>query len=92
MQKQLLKFLDKYNSLYDKQFSFRANHSTEHAILSIVDKIQSSIDKSEFSCGIFLGFSKAFDTVNHQILLRKLDNYVVRGIVKEWFALYLSNR
>ena len=92
MLKRLTKFYDIHKIIYDKQFGFRPNHSTEHAILSIVDKIQNSIDKSEFSCGIFLDFSKAFDTVNHSILLRKLDNYGIRGIAKEWFKSYLINR
>ena len=45
------------------------NYSTDHAILNIIDKIQRAIDEHDFSCRIFLDFSKAFDTVNHEILL-----------------------
>ena len=71
----LLKFLEKNNIFFDNQFGFRRGHSTEHAILSIVDKIQRAIDDKEFSCGIFLDFSKAFDTINHHILLEKLELY-----------------
>ena len=92
MLKRLTKFIDIHKIIYNKQFGFRSNHSTEHAILSIIDQIQNSIDKSEYSCGIFLDFSKAFDTVNHSILLRKLDNYGIRGIAQEWFDSYLNNR
>ena len=58
----------------------------------ILDKIQEAIENGEFSCGVFLDFSKAFDTVNHNILLSKLEHYGIRGIVKEWFMSYLINR
>ena len=54
-----------------KLFGFKRGHSTKHAILSIVDKIQRAIDEKEFSCGIFLDFIKVFGTINHDILLKK---------------------
>ena len=63
MYNRLVSFLDKHNVLFEKQFGFRSNHSTDHAILSIVDKIQKAIEERNYSCGIFLDFSKAFDTV-----------------------------
>lgn len=70
MSSRLLKFLEKNNNIFfDNQFGFRRGHSTDHAIVSIVDKIQRAIDDKESSCGIFLDFSKAFDTINHDILL-----------------------
>ena len=62
------------------------------AILSIIDKIQLAVEKRSYPCGIFLDFSKAFDTANHNILVKKLEQYGIRGIAKEWFASYLSNR
>ena len=87
-----ISFIEKMDIIYAKQFGFRSHHSTEHATLSIVDKIHEGIEKGMFSCGIFLDFSKAFDTVNHSILIRKLEHYGVRGIAKDWFVSYLSNR
>ena len=88
MYSRLIKFIEKQNILYDKQFWFRSNHSTEHAILSIV-KIQEAIEEGNFSCRIFLDFRKAFDTVNHEILIEKLEYYGIRGGPKKWFISYL---
>ena len=68
----LVDYLEKKKVFFENQFGFRAKHSTGHAVLSIVDKIQRAIDERDFSCGIFLDFSKAFDTINHEILLNKI--------------------
>jgi len=57
-----------------------------------VDKIQNSIEGREYSCRVFLDFSKAFDIVNHKILLTKLEYYGIRRIANEWFRSYLDNR
>ena len=89
---QLIRFLDKNQILNQYQFGFRKNHSTEHAILEITDKLKKAIDNKEITCGLFLDFTKAFDTVNHQILLSKMHKYGIRGLSYDWFVSYLSNR
>ena len=89
---QLDSFLEKYNIMYNYQFGFRKKHSTEQAILELTDKLKSAIDNKQLTCGLFLDFSKAFDTVNHKILLEKLQKYGIRGVPLQWFTSYLTNR
>ena len=60
--------------------------------MSIVENIQTQLDDGKYSAGVFVDLKKAFDTVDHNILLKKLDYYGVRGIANEWFASYLKNR
>ena len=67
-------------------------HSTDHAIVSIIDLIQHAIDCKEFSWSTFLDFSKAFDTGNRNILIEKIDYYGIRGVTKDWFISYLTKR
>ena len=83
MYKRLVAYLEKVNVLCENQFGFRNNHSAIHALILIADKIQKAIDEGNYACGIFLDLSKAFDTVNHSILLKKLEAYGIRGIAKE---------
>ena len=92
MYKRLYAFIEKFDILYDKQFGFRNKHSTSHATLQITDKIQRAIEDGLFACRIFLDFSKAFDTVDHNILIRKLNHYGIRGIANDWFSYYLNCR
>ena len=85
-------FLNKHNVLYESQYDFRERRSTDHAILDIVNKNQLYMGKGMFSCGVFIDLQKAFDTVDHAILLQKLFHNGVRGIVNDWFSSYLINR
>ena len=85
-------FIDKHKLLTDNQYGFRANRSTSMALLESVEEITNSMDKKQQSIGIFLDLKKAFDTINHDILIKKLERYGIRGIVGNWVRSYLSHR
>ena len=68
-------FLYKNDIIYKYQFGFRKKHSTPHAIITLVDRITSSLDSGDLVIGVFLDLKKAFDTVDHQILIKKLFSY-----------------
>ena len=72
--KRLYNFLEEHNILYHNQFGFRKNNSTLHALVQISETIKESIDNGKYGCGIFIDLRKAFDTVNHEILLNKLGH------------------
>ena len=90
--KRLFCYLSQLNILQDSQFGFRPGLSSYMALLEAYNKIVSDMDDRKYSLGIFLDLSKAFDTLNHDILLSKLHHYGVRGIALEWFKSYLSDR
>ena len=85
-------FLEDTQSIYSLQFGFRKKHSTNHTLINITENIRKALDDKKFACGVFVDLQKAFDTVNHDILISKLEHYGIRGIANNWFASYLSNR
>ena len=78
--------------LHENQFGFRKGLSTCTALLQLVDELADSIDRKKVTVGVFIDLAKAFGTVDHRILLQKLEHYSFRGVVLNWFASYLANR
>jgi len=92
MHTRLYSFLTQFQILFDLQFGFRKDHSTILALIEIIDNIRKEIDTGNSVIGIYLDLSKAFDTVNHEILLYKLNHYGIRGTANKWFRSYLTGR
>ena len=92
MYTRVMQFVDKHKILSDNQYGFREKHSTYMALINMIDQISSEMDNKKFSIGIFLDLSKAFDTIDHNILLQKLEIYGIRGTALCWFNSYLANR
>ena len=92
MYNRLLAFINNNNLLYDYQFGFRNKRSPNLALIFLVDKISTALENGEYVLGLFLDFSKAFDTVDHEILFLKLEHYGIRGNALALFKNYLSNR
>ena len=90
--RRMYSFLEKYDILFQSQYGFHFNHNCEHAILELSGKILQAHEKNEHPVCIFLDLSKAFDMLNHQVLLCKLDKIGIRGISNSWFESYLSGR
>ena len=92
MHQRIIKFITKHKILYEHQFGFQKGKSTEHAILDVYNKIIESIQENKVPTCVFLDFAKAFDTVNHDILIAKLHHYGIRGLPQQWLKSYLENR
>ena len=92
MYNRLFKYLWENSILYEKQFVFQTSHSTEHAILLLVNQLYQLFDESKFTLGIFIDLTKAFDKVDHKILTKKLELYGIKSCSLGCFESYLSNR
>ena len=88
----LSKFLSSQQFFYCHQYGFRPQHSTASALITFTEFITETIDKNEIPISIFIDLSKAFDTLDHLILLKKLEHFGVRGIANDLIKDYLSNR
>ena len=89
---QLYNYLKNNKHFFKSQYGFREDHSTELAALELVDHLQAELDKKNIPIAIYMDLSKAFDTLDHTILLHKLRYYGVKGSALSWFNSYLSNR
>ena len=89
---QLALFFDRNELFYKQQFGFRPNHSTVHAIIKFCDNIFSALDNNQLNLTVFIDLKKAFDTVDPDVLLAKLEHYGITGVANEWFRNYLFER
>ena len=92
MYNRLYKYLLDSNNLYKKQFTFQEVHPTDHAILQIVDQIHNNFEQNNFTLGVFIDLSKAFDIADNNILLKKLEINAIVGKNLKWFKNYLNKR
>ena len=87
-----LNFLDANDIIYKYQFGFRETHSTQLAILSLVEKMTKASQSDDIAFGVFLDLQKVFDTVPHDILIKKLHEYGIRGNALKLLNSYLTNQ
>lgn len=84
-------FIDKHMLLMESQYGFRTNRSTTMALMEL-EKLTSAIDEKKYAVGLFIDLKKAFDTIDHDILLQKLERYGIRGVGLTWLKSYIENR
>ena len=89
---QVYEYFTLHKLFYKSQYGFRKGHSTELACLELLDRVFEQLDEGKLPIAIFIDLSKAFDTLDHEILLTKLQYYGIQDIALKWFSSYLSNR
>ena len=92
MYRRLYSYLQENKILYSKQFGFQTGHSTDHVIIQLVEEIYQNFEKNKYTLGVFIDLAKAFDTMDHKTLLRKMEIYGISGTTQKWFENYLTNR
>jgi hypothetical protein len=92
MHKRLINFLNKNATITSSQFGFRQNRSTTDALYDFLNDTLNSIDNKNQTLGLFIDLTKAFDTVRHDLLLKRLTNYGITGLAHNWIKSYLTNR
>ena len=85
-------FIESNEILYEHQYGFRKKYSTGHALINISEQIRTALDNNKYAIGVFVDFQKAFDTVDHNILIKKLERFGISGNCNKWFQSYLTNR
>ena len=85
MYNRIYSFLCKHKLINTYQVNFRSKHSTEHALISLIESIKKYLDDGEIFCGVFIDLQEAFDTVNHETLFEKLKHYSIRSKENDWF-------
>ena len=83
-------FLNNNNIIYKLQFGLRQHLSTSHALININENVRKGLGEGNIGCGVFVNLENVFDTVDHQILLPKLNHYGIFLVSNEWFKTYLS--
>ena len=88
----IIDFINTNKLLSKQQFGFRKHHSTKHAVITLIDKLSATLDDGKAVAGCYIDLKKAFDTVNHRILIEKMQLCGIRGHILDWFKSYLNNR
>ena len=88
----ITRFLNNNNLIYPLQFGFRHNYSSDHALPNLTEDITKNLDQGKVGCGIFVDLQITFDTADHDVLLAKLEHYVIQGAANDSFKFYLSDR
>ena len=90
--KRVYNYLHANGSIYSSQYGFRSNHSTDNAVTELIGEILKNLENKKYTLTIFLDLSKAFDTLEHDVIFKKLGKYGIRGTCLDWFKSYLSDR